>query len=279
MWDMPYADRDTAAVVAHSPTEAGLPSDAEGYGRRGAMYVTQHDLPHAIDAFTQSIAMAPKDPRFPRQRALAYLDQHRPVLAIDDLNTTLTLDPADTQARLIRAELRLRAGNPAGTITDLDLLNGQLPREDAVRLQMARLYSGADAFDAAIAQYDLWMAAHHDDSHRSSAENGRCWSRMLADTDLDKALGDCNAAVHAIPGDPSFLDSRAFIHLRQKDDRAALADFNAALAIDPKRPWALYGRSIAETHLGMTTEAARDRTLATGLDKHMPERMRKYAIG
>ena len=99
------------------------------------------------------------------------------------------------QARLIRAELRLRAGNPAGTITDLDLLNGQLPREDAVRLQMARLYSGADAFDAAIAQYDLWMAAHRDDSHRSSAQNGRCWSRMLADKDLDKALGDCNAAV------------------------------------------------------------------------------------
>ncbi|WP_428969655.1 aspartyl protease family protein [Sphingomonas sp. Xoc002] len=274
-----HADPGTAAVVAQNASETAPPTDAEGYSRRGAMFVTQHDLPHAIDAFTQAIAMAPKDPRFPRQRALAYLDQHRPVLAIDDLNTTLTLDPADTQARLIRAELRLRAGNPAGTITDLDLLNGQLPREDAVRLQMARLYSGADAFDAAIAQYDLWMAAHRDDSHRSSAQNGRCWSRMLADKDLDKALGDCNAAVHAIPGDPSFLDSRAFVHLRQKDDRAALADFNAALAIDPKRPWALYGRSIAETHLGMTTEAARDRTLAMGLDKRMPERIRKYAIG
>ncbi len=274
-----HADPATAAVVAPATSEAAPPSDAEGYSRRGAMFVTQHDLPHAIDAFTQAIAMAPRDPRFPRQRALAYLDQHRPVLAIDDLNTTLTLDPTDTQARLIRAELRLRAGNPAGTITDLDLLNGQLPREDAVRLQMARLYSGADAFDAAIAQYDLWMAAHRDDSRRSSAQNGRCWSRMLADKDLDKALGDCNAAVHAIPSDPSFLDSRAFIHLRQKDDRAALADFNAALTIDPKRPWALYGRSIAETHLGMTTEAARDRTLATALDKRMPERMRKYAIG
>ncbi|KQO58810.1 hypothetical protein ASF14_02550 [Sphingomonas sp. Leaf257] len=274
-----HADPGTAAVVAQNASEIAPPTDAEGYSRRGAMFVTQHDLPHAIDAFTQAIAMAPKNPRFPRQRALAYLDQHRPVLAIDDLNSTLTLDPADTQARLIRAELRLRAGNPAGTIADLDLLNGQLPREDAVRLQMARLYSGADAFDAAIAQYDLWMAAHRDDSRRGSAQNGRCWSRMLADKDLDKALGDCNAAVHAIPGDPSFLDSGAFIHLRQKDDRAALADFNAALAIDPKRPWALYGRSIAETHLGMTTEAARDRTLATGLDKRMPERIRKYAIG
>jgi predicted aspartyl protease/regulator of sirC expression with transglutaminase-like and TPR domain len=275
-----HADPGAAvAVVAQNAGETANPTDAEGYSRRGAMFVTQHDLPHAIDAFSHAIAMAPKDPRFPRQRALAYLDQHRPVLAIDDLNTTLTLDPADTQARLIRAELRLRAGNPAGAITDLDLLNGQLPREDAVRLQMARLYSGADAFDAGVAQYDLWMAAHHDDSRRSTAQNGRCWSRMLANKDLDKALGDCNAAVHAIPNDPSFLDSRAFIHLRQKDDRAALADFNAALAIDPKRAWALYGRSLAETHLGMTTEAARDRTLAVALDKRMPERIQKYGIG
>ena len=102
---------------------------------------------------------------------------------------------------------------------------------------------------------------------------------MLANKDLDKALGDCNAAVRAIPGNASFLDSRAFIHLRQKDDRAALADFDAALAIDPKRPWALYGRSLAETHLGMTTEAARDRALAVGLDKRMSERIKKYAIG
>ena len=123
------------------------------------------------------------------------------------------------------------------------------------------------------------MAAHHDDSRRSTAQNGRCWSRRLATKDLDKALGDCNAAVHAIPNDPSFLDSRAFIHLCQKDDRAALADFNAALAIDPKRAWALYGRSLAETHLGMTTEAARDRTLAVALDKRMPERIQKYGIG
>lgn len=269
----------TAAVAVQSAAGAGEPTDAEGYSRRGAMSVTQHDLPHAIDDFTKAIVMAPSDPRFPRQRALAYLDQRRPVLAIDDLNTTLTLDPADTQARLIRAGLRLRAGNPAGTITDLDLLDGQLPHADAARLQMAQLYSGADAFDRAIEQFDLWMAAHRDDARRGTAQNGRCWARMLADKDLDRALGDCNAAVRVMTGNPSFLDSRAFVHLRQKDDQAALADFDAALAIDARRPWALYGRSIAEEHLGRTTEAARDRALATALDKRMPERIRKYGIG
>jgi tetratricopeptide (TPR) repeat protein len=101
---------------------------------------------------------------------------------------------------------------------------------------------------------------------------------MLADRDLDQALGDCNAAVRAVPSNPSFLDSRAFVHLRQKDDKNALADFNAALAIDPKRPWALYGRSLAETHLGMTTEAAHDRALATALNRRLPELIARYGI-
>mgnify|MGYP002343962517 CR=1 FL=1 len=274
-----HADATAAVVTAQGATTDATPTDAEGYSRRGAMYVTQHDLPRAIDDFTKAIAMAPKDPRFPRQRALAYMAQRRPVLAIDDLNTTLTLDPTDTRARLIRAELRVRAGNPAGTIGDLDLLNTQLPREDAARLQMAQLYARADAFDAAIAQYDLWMTGRREDAERSTAQNGRCWARMLADKDLDKAMGDCNAAVRALPRNGSFLDSRGFVHLRLKEDQAALADFNAALALDPRRAWALYGRALAEAHLGMTTQAAQDRTLATALDKTLPQRMKKYGIG
>lgn len=272
-----HADAATAALL---PTDSqSIPTDAEGFSRRGAMFQTQHDLPHAIEAFTQAIAMAPKDPRFPRQRALAYLEQRRPVLAIDDLNTTLTLDPTDLRARLLRAELRLRAGNPAGTVADLDQIASTLPREDAARLQMAQLYAGADAFGAAIAQYDQWIAAHRDDSRRSTAQNGRCWARMLANRELDQAISDCNAAVRAVPSNPSFLDSRAFVHLRQKDDKDALTDFNAALAIDAKRVWALYGRSLAEAHLGMTAEAERDRATAIALDKRMPERMKKFGIG
>ncbi|WP_343525776.1 retroviral-like aspartic protease family protein [Sphingomonas sp.] len=273
-----HVDPAATAVVAQMPAADATPTDAEGYSRQGAMYQTQHDLPHAIEAFGKAIAMAPKDPRYPLQRALAYLQQRRPVLAMDDLNTTLTLDPADMRARFLRAELRLRAGNPAGAIADLDQMSAQLPRENAQRLQVAQLYAGADAYDAAIGQYDIWLDTHREDSRRSTAQNGRCWARMLLNKDIDRGLSDCNAAVHAVPSNPSFLDSRAFINLRLKDDKAALADFNAALAIDPKRAWALYGRSIAEAHLGMTAEADRDRTAAIALDKRMAERIRKYGI-
>lgn len=265
-----------AALAA--PAAAAVPTDADGYSRQGAMLQTQRDLPHAIEAFSHAIALAPTDPRFPRQRALAYLAERRPVLAMDDLDTTLSLAPADSEARLIRAELRLRAGNGAGAVADLDQVAAALPREDAQRLRLGSLYTQADAFDAAIAQFGLWLATHHEDAHRSNAENGRCWARALAGKDLDQARSDCDAAVRAVPGNAAFLDSRGLVALRQGDARAAAADYDAALAIEPKRGWTLFCRALAERRLGNAAAADRDTAAALALDHRLAERAQHYGL-
>lgn len=272
-----------ARVAANSAIQAQAvdttaPLDAEGYARRGAMFQTQHDLPHAIEAFTQAIALAPRDPRFPRQRAMAYLAAGRGVLAIDDLNTTLELEPGDHQARFTRAQLRVRFGNPAGAIADLDRLTAELPREDNERLRIGQLYAAADKFDAAIAQYDLWIAAHREDAARSTAQNGRCWARALANIELEKARSDCDAAVHAVPGNPSYLDSRGLVALRQGRFAAAITDFTAALALDPRLAWSLYCRGLAEQRLGQGDAAARDLAAAVKLQPHVGDRAKRYGL-
>ena len=267
-----------APIVAQGAADPAVATDADGYSRRGAMYQTQRDLPHAIEAFGQAIALAPKDPRYTRQRALAYLAAKRPVLAMDDLDATLALDPTDTDARLLRAEVRLRAGNRTGAIADLDDVAARLPREDARRMRVAQLYSTADAFAPAIAQYDLWLSTHHDDAHRSIAQNGRCWAHALANTELDKARSDCDAAVRAVRDNPAFLDSRGLVALRQGDDRAAVADFTAALAINPRLAWSLYCRSLAERRLGQAADAERDVAAAIAIDKTLPERAKRYGL-
>ncbi|WP_338057591.1 aspartyl protease family protein [Sphingomonas beigongshangi] len=271
-------DATTNIAVQGGATEGAEPADAEGYSRRGAMAQTQRDLPGAIEAYSHAMALAPKDPRFPLQRALAYLAARRPVLAMDDLNTVLTLDPADRRARLLRAEVRLRAGNPEGAIADLDALSAAMPREDMERLHVAQLYSGADAFDAAIGQYDIWLATHHDDSQRSVAQNGRCWARALANKDLDKARGDCDAAVRAVKGNASYLDSRGLLAFRRGDDAAAIADLTAALALNPKLAWSLYIRSLAERRQGRTADADRDRDAALALDRRLADRAKRYGL-
>ncbi|WP_232473746.1 aspartyl protease family protein [Sphingomonas sp. MA1305] len=277
LFDMGAHIDPAGSVVASGAPEAA-PTDADGWARRAAMFQTQRDLPHAIDAYTQAITLAPKDPRFPRQRALVYLAQRRPVLALDDLNTTLTLDPNDLEAQLIRAQVRLRAGNLGGSISDLDAISARLPREDARRMALGQLYSAADAFDAAIGQYDSWLATHRDDAHRSQAQNGRCWARVLANRDLDKARSDCDAAVRAVPSNASFLDSRGLVALRQGDDAAASRDFAAALAINPKLGWSLYGRSVVERRQGQIAQADADLAAARAVDRTLPDRAKRYGL-
>lgn len=269
---------DATSGIEAQAADMTAPLDAEGYARRGAMFQTQRDMPHAIEAFTQGIALAPRDPRFPRQRAMAYLAEGRGVLAIDDLNTTLELEPGDHQARLTRAQLRVRFGNAAGAVADLDRLNAELPREDNERLRIGQLYASADKFDAAIAQFDLWLAAHREDAARSTAQNGRCWARALANIDLEKAHSDCDAAVRAVPNNPSFLDSRAMVALRQGRFAAAIDDFTAALAIDPKLAWSLYCRGLAEQHLGQAEAAARDIAAAVKLQPRVADRAKRYGL-
>ncbi|OAN57314.1 retroviral-like aspartic protease family protein [Sphingomonas sp. TDK1] len=266
------------SVIPVHAADAEGPLDAEGYARRGAMFQTQRDLPKAIEAFSQAISLAPRQAKFLRQRSMAYLAEGRPVLALDDLDAALALDPNDHDARLSRAALRLRAGNRTGAIGDLDQLGTQLPREDADRMRIAQLYSNADAYDAAIAQFDLWMAAHREDAGRARALNGRCWARALANTDLDKARSDCDAAVRAVPGNASYLDSRGLVALRQGRNEAAIADFNAALALEPKLAWSLYCRGIAEQRLGQKDAATQDFAAAVQIQPNVAERAKRIGL-
>lgn len=266
-------------IAAVGGVDATAPTTAEGYSQRGAMLQTQHDLSGAIDAFSHAVTLAPKEARYVRQRALAYIADRRPVLAMDDLGTTLALDPTDVRARLLRAELRMRARNDAGAISDLDDAAGRLPKEDNQRLWMGQLYLESDAFDAAIGQYDLWLASHRDDARQPEAQNGRCWARLLPNKDIDATKADCAAAVRAVPTDANYLDGRGLVAFRQGAYADAVADFTAALAINPKLVWALYGRGLAERHLGRTAEGDRDIAIAQGLSKTIAARAKRYGFG
>ncbi len=273
------AKLDTASGFSTVGAPAGGATlDAEGYARQGAMYQTQRDLPHAIEAYSHAVTMAPKDPRYLRQRALVYLAAGRPILAMDDLDASLALDPADTGTRMTRAAVRERAGNAPGAMEDLDLVAGQLPREDMQRLRIAHLYTALDAFDSAIGQYDLWLASHHEDGSRAEAQNGRCWALALANRDLKRARSDCDAAVRALPSNAAYLDSRGLVAFREGNWPGALADLNAALAIRPRQAWTLYLRGVIEAHMGQSEAAAKDLAAATTIAPRVAARAAKYGI-
>ena len=92
--------------------------------------------------------------------------------------------------------------------------------------------------------------------------------------DVGAAAMDCDAAAQAFPDDPAMLEARGILRFRQNRTDAALGDFNAALAHDGKRAYALYMRSVIERRGGNAAAADSDTTAAVALDANV-----KRALG
>ena len=270
------ADGSAAAPL---PTDATPePTDAEGFSRRGASFAARQQFDKAIADFSRAMDLAPTESRYPDQRAMAYLALRKPALAMADLDRTLTLRPAAADARIVRARLRLARRDRAGALEDLDAAAKSEPPSASTRLAIGGLYNSAAAPDAAIAQFDLWLAAHREDSSRPIALNGRCWARAQLGRDLDKALTDCNAALRARPGTASYLDSRGLVYLRSDAPARAIADYDAALAVDPRIAWSLYGRGLAERRQGLAARGDADVAAALAVDPGLADRAKALGI-
>jgi tetratricopeptide (TPR) repeat protein len=274
----PDAPDASPATSAGKTVAAAEPTDADGFGRRGAASAARGDYAKAIADLSRALALTPSEPRYFYERAMAYFGDHQSTLAFADLDQALKLKPDDIDALMMRAEVRLARKNTASAATDLDAAARLAPKEADLRLQLGELYAQAGQFDAAIAQYDLWISAHPDEGQQAEALNGRCWVRALAGRDLDKALADCNRALRAVPRMATILDSRGMVHLRRGDLQAAVADYDAALALNPKIAWSLYGRGLAKLRLGRKADGDADVAAATAIKADLPDLAKQYGI-
>ena len=55
------------------------------------------------------------------------------------------------------------------------------------------------------------------------------------------------------PDTAAFLDSRGLVRLRMGDLDKSIADYDAALKLQPHSAWSLYGRGLAKGKKGLTT--------------------------
>ncbi len=79
-------------------------------------------------------------------------------------------------------------------------------------------------------------------------------------SDVDVALADYEAALALQPGHPQALSGRATIRMRRGDNAGARADYDAALAADPQDIATLFARSVLLSTLGEDEQARRDLT-------------------
>lgn len=254
------------------------PTGAEGFSRRGAAFAARRDFQHAIADFDRAIAMTPSEPKYFYQRAMARWSDKQPLPAAADLDQALKLKPDDIEALTARARMRLAKGETIAAIADLDAVSKAAPKEADIRLALAELYEHAEQFDPALAQIELWVAAHADDGQMFRALNDRCWVRALLGRDLDQALNDCNRALGDAPKTAAVLDSRGLVHLRLGQFNDAVADYDAALALRPGAPWSLYGRGLAKMRLGVRADGQADVAAAVALQPKLPDQAKHYGI-
>jgi tetratricopeptide (TPR) repeat protein len=270
----------TATASASPPGEAAgaEPASAAEFSRRGTAFAARRDFEHALADLTHACELAPEEPAYFYQRGLAHWNNGQPDLALTDFDQALKLKPDDLEALMARARLRLSRGDAAAAGPDLDAADRLAAKEADLRLTLGEYYDRSGQMARAIAQYDLWIAAHRGEIKVATALNSRCWARALLAQGLDKALDDCNAAVRINPKAAQFLDSRGLVWLRRGDYKKSKADYDAALSLEPKLAWSLYGRGLDQLRLGDAGAGRADIAAATALRPKIAEEAGKFGI-
>lgn len=259
-------------------TDGPEPTTADGFARRGAAREARLDHAGALADMNRAIELAPANASYRQTRAGAYIAAKQLDRALADLDAAVRIEPSDADLLLERAEVQRRRKQFASAAADLTAATALVPAKSRRRLGIAGLLAEVDAFDAAIAQYTAWLVSNPGSSHDPQALNGRCWARALAGRELDKALADCNTAHNVVPGASDILDSRGLVRLRRGEYEKAIADYDVVLAKTPTMTWSLYGRGLAERHLGQAAKGDADVAAAIKLDADVAEHGKRIGL-
>ena len=270
---------DTGAVIDLSD-RSPAPTDAAGYSRRGAAFASNGRRAAALADFDKAIAMAPGEGHYYYQRAMLRLSGSRDdfLQGRGDLDRAITLTPDDAEARLTRAAVRIRADERAGALDDVRVADRVLAPSADQRLRVAAMLTELGQPEDAVGNIDRWLKSHPEDHSRATAFNGRCWARAVANIALDEALSDCDRALKLRPNAATYLDSRAFVYLRQGAWARAIADYDEVLRREPANAWSRYARAVALKRSGDTTRGDAERTAALKLEPHVEARAKRYNL-
>ena len=243
------ATQSAAASAAAQQSAVDEPVDAAASARRGMAFAGRRDYDRALADLSRACELDPNNPEYFFERGNLYLQKHAPADALKDFDRALLLKPDHVPSLINRAALRMAADQTAEARADLDAIDKFAANQADVRLDMAMILERAAEMPAAIAQLDLWIAAHGDDARMPIALARRCKARAVLGRDLDQATKDCNRAVSTSHkgANPRITETRAFLRLRLADYDKAIEDYDAVLKMDPQSALALYGRGFAKS--------------------------------
>lgn len=135
--------------------------------------------------------------------------------------------------RLPHCTAAIELGKQNQSVTVLDRAKLYTYRSDA--------YLGLKDYPKAIADAD---AGQKESAYDVQALNMQCWTRAVANVELDKALAACTEAIRINKDDPAPFDSRGLVNLRLGKWAEAFEDYRVAARF-LTMPYSRYGAGLA----------------------------------
>lgn len=264
--------RSDAALVGDDLLRA-VPGDANAERIAGNIFAHTGRSADALRAFDRAIALEGG------KSATTYLDRARARPADDvtgragDLDAALRLDAKLLPALYLRAALAEGEGDLplAGSIY------GRLVEAapDDLEVLARRGLNHLKRKETALGEKDL--AAARDRAKSPDQLNTMCWARATAGLTLDAALAECDAALAIDPKSNQIHDSRGFVLLRLGRFADAIAAYDKAL--DGREiAESFYGRGIARLRAGQKDAGEADLKAALVLDAGVAAEFRGYGV-
>jgi tetratricopeptide (TPR) repeat protein len=205
---------------------------------RAAVYEAATDFAAAEADFAAALALQPVEPALYAARGYFYLRTKRFGDALEDFLTGARLDPANPLYRFAAGRLQATRGNYSAAIVFYDEALRLNPRDAAYLLARGEAHVRLGKLAEARADYDSAIAIGlARPSDRYFAYLGRGYIGLVS-RDYSHAIRDFDQALAVEPEAINALLWRGYA--REKGGRAdlALADYERAVAADPKDPWA-----------------------------------------
>lgn len=207
-------------------------------------------------------------------RASAEIKLKQTAAALRDLDELLQQNPNEAAAIGLRGVAHGAAGDLPAAIRDFSRVLELDPSSDASWTNRGKALADSGDHARAVSDYTHAIALVPQDP---DAHNGRCWSRAVLGIDLDEALEDCTAAIGHASKDGNQFNSRGFVQFKRGDYRAAVLDYDVAIALAPDIASSHYMRGCVKLRLD-DASARQDIERGTSLEPGVVSRYRSYGV-